>query len=102
MFWCSSFQTFICLPASLIDFYNVGENKSFEGIAGADEASKLFSNENKVSCQDGEDDVEKISDTKKAENEVVNKIQSSTITNTEAINEISVCFGIDFHLNMYI
>ena len=25
----------------MIDFYNVGENKSFEDIAGTDEASKL-------------------------------------------------------------
>ena len=36
-----NFLTFICLPASLIDFYYVGENKSFGDIAGTEEALKL-------------------------------------------------------------
>ena len=38
-----NFLTFICLPASLIDFHYVGDNKnkSFGEIAGTDEALKL-------------------------------------------------------------
>ena len=45
-----NFLTFICLPASLIEFYYVGYNKSFEGIAGIEKASKLYNegNENNI------------------------------------------------------
>ena len=54
-----NFLTFICLPASLIDFYYVVEpNKSFGGIAGTDESPKLCFGVDHSDENDDEDEEE--------------------------------------------